>query len=124
MWSLRKRRDPAAPAVQLRSWEQHPFGALREYVPLGRGEARLYRAVREAVPVVDAALYKLIRMTGGAAVRCGDGAAEAAPSVRSVHNRSRICRWAYHSRYSDRNFRSRGFDRSSIRAVKSRYNCS
>ena len=49
---------------------------------------------------------------------------EAAPSVRSVHNRSRICRWAYHRRYSDRNFRSRGFDRSSIRAVKSRYNCS
>ena len=29
------------------------------------GEIRLYRAVREAVPVVDAAIYKLIRMVGG-----------------------------------------------------------
>ena len=76
MWSLRKRRDPAAPAVQLRSWEQHPFGALREYVPLSRGEARLYRAVREAVPVVDAAIYKLIRLTGGLSVSCGRPEAE------------------------------------------------
>ena len=76
MRSFRKRRDPAAPAVQLRSWEQHPFGALREYVPLGRGEARLYRAVREAVPVVDAAIYKLIRLTGGLSVSCGRPEAE------------------------------------------------
>ena len=51
---------------------------LREYVPLGRGEARLYRAVREAVPVVDAAIYKLIRMAGGVTVRCSDSVAEAA----------------------------------------------
>ena len=77
MWNRRNKERPA-PETQLRTGEHHPFGALREYVPLGRGEARLYRAVREAVPVVDAALYKLIRMTGGAAVRCGDGAAEAA----------------------------------------------
>ena len=76
VWSWRRKRETAAPEAQLRSGEQHPFGALREYVPLGRGEARLYRAVREAVPVVDAAIYKLIRMTGGAAVRCGDPAAE------------------------------------------------
>jgi len=74
-----KKRETAVPAeVQLRSGERHPFGMLREYVPLGRGEVRLYRAVREAVPVVDAAIYKLIRMTGGATVRCGDEAAEAA----------------------------------------------
>ena len=51
----RRKQEVSAPAVQLRNGEHHPFGVLRDYVPLGRGEARLYRAVREAVPVVDAA---------------------------------------------------------------------
>ena len=79
MWNWRKRQEMAtASRVQLRNGEHHPFGMLGEYVPLARGEARLYRAVREAVPVVDAAIYKLIRMTGGASVQCGDPAAEKA----------------------------------------------
>ena len=77
MWTWRKRRETAAVLpVQLRSGERHPFGLLREYVPLGQGEARLYRAVREAVPVVDAAIYKLIRLTGGVTADCEDPAAE------------------------------------------------
>lgn len=78
---LKKRAAPgeARPAeAQLRNWEKHPFGMLGEYVPLRNGEARLYRAVREAVPVVDAAVYKLIRMAGGLTVSCGDPRAERA----------------------------------------------
>ena len=68
---------PVGPAaVQLRSGERNPFGILDGYVPLRNSEMRLYRAVREAVPVVDAAIYKLIRMSGGVSVRCGDAAAE------------------------------------------------
>ena len=63
-------------AVQLRNRERHPFGPLGEYVPLRTGETRLYRAVREAVPLVDAAVYKLIRMTGGVTASCGDKEAE------------------------------------------------
>ena len=51
---------------------------LGEYVPLRNGEVRLYKAVREAVPVVDAAIYKLIRMAGGVTVTCGDKRAETA----------------------------------------------
>jgi len=75
---LKKREavQPKPAAVQLRNWERHPFGMLGEYVPLRNGETRLYRAVREAVPVVDAAIYKLIRMTGGLTVSCKDPAAE------------------------------------------------
>ena len=68
----------APAAVQLRNGEKHPFGMLSDYVPLRRGETQLYRAVREAVPVVDAAIYKLIRMSGGVSARCGDKRAEAA----------------------------------------------
>jgi len=60
-WFKKRQEETSPAAVQLRSGERHPFGMLENYVPLSRGETRLYRAVREAVPVVDAAIYKLIR---------------------------------------------------------------
>ena len=66
-----KQKD-RTPTVQLRSGEKHPFGLLDSYVPLGSGETRLYRTIREAVPVVDAAIMKIIRLTGGFEARCGD----------------------------------------------------
>jgi len=56
--------------VQMRRGEAHPFGILDGYVPLGGGGARLYKAIREAVPVVDAAIMKLVRLTGGFTVCC------------------------------------------------------
>ena len=62
---FRKQTAPAGASVQLRETGYHPFGLLGQYVPMRSGEIRLYRAVREAVPVVDAAIYKLIRMVGG-----------------------------------------------------------
>lgn len=75
-WKWFKKREPVAFEVQLRNGERHPFALLREYTPLRNPESRLYRAVREAVPVVDAAVYKLIRMTGGVTVRCEEKTAE------------------------------------------------
>ncbi len=56
--------------MQLRSERTHPFGELSGYVPLGGTPLRLYRAIREAVPVVDAAIIKLIRLTGGVTAVC------------------------------------------------------
>lgn len=75
---FQKRKEPAAAAVQLRETGRHPFGELGSYAALRAGEVRLYRAVREAVPVVDAAIYKLIRMTGGVTAACTDPEAERA----------------------------------------------
>ena len=75
-WFKREKKADFPGEVQLRGAERHPFGMLGDYVPLSRGEAQLYRAVREAVPVVDAAIYKLIRMTGGVTARCTDRTAE------------------------------------------------
>ncbi len=69
-------RKKAPAQVQMRSGNRHPFGVLDSYVPLGGGETRLYRTIREAVPVVDAAIVKLIRLTGGFQVRCGQPRAE------------------------------------------------
>lgn len=46
------------------------------YVPLGGGEVGLYRAIREAVPIVDAAIMKLLRLSGGVTVECADAKAQ------------------------------------------------
>ena len=68
-----KRKDSAPVAVtQLRGGETHPFGALRGFSALGGGEERLYRQIREAIPVLDAAVGKLVRLSGGFAVKCRD----------------------------------------------------
>lgn len=73
----RPRESTAKPAiVQLRDGTRQPFHILDGYVPLSSGETRLYRAVREAIPVVDAAIYKLIRLIGGLSIQCGSKAAE------------------------------------------------
>ena len=57
----KKRKEPkaVAAACQLRSGQVHPFTDLRGFVPLGVGEERVYRQVREAIPVLDAAVGKL-----------------------------------------------------------------
>ena len=62
--------------TQIRSADRHPFGMLDNYVPLGGGDVRLYRAIREAIPVLDAAVLKTIRLTGGFTVECEDKTAE------------------------------------------------
>lgn len=63
--------------VQIRDAHRHPFAALEGYVPLRNGEIALYRAIREAIPVVDAAIVKLVRLCGGVSVRCRDRQAQA-----------------------------------------------
>ena len=57
---------------------RHPFGVIDGYVPLGAPQMRLYKALREAVPVIDAAVFKLVRLTGGFRVECSDKAAQTA----------------------------------------------
>ena len=73
----KKRTEPAGTAVQLRDGGRHPFGMLDGYVPLRNGEIALYRSIREAVPIVDAAVLKLIRLAGGVRVTCREKAAQA-----------------------------------------------
>lgn len=58
---------------QLRSGQTHPFSALRGFTPLGGGEEQIYRQMREAIPVLDAAIGKLVRLSGGFSVACPNG---------------------------------------------------
>ena len=76
MGIFKKKKEARAPEVQIRSTYSHPFSALGDYVPLHSGEVGLYRAIREAVPAVDAAVVKLIRLTGGFTVKLKDGRGE------------------------------------------------
>jgi len=72
----RKENAVAAQASQLRFSNSHPFGALRGFVPLGGGEERIYRELREAIPVLDAAVGKLVRLSGGFQVKCKNAEAQ------------------------------------------------
>ena len=66
----RKDKGSMAAVCQLRSGSTHPFGMLRSYTPLGGSEEMIYRQMRQAIPVLDAAVGKLVRLSGGFSVAC------------------------------------------------------
>lgn len=74
----RKKKDGGGVAAvcQLRSGNAHPFGAVRNFVPLGGGEEQIYRQMREAIPVLDAAVGKMVRLCGGFTVNCRSAEAQ------------------------------------------------
>ena len=72
----RQKKTGMAAVCQLRSGNVHPFTDLRGFVPLGGGEERIYRQLREAIPVLDAAVGKLVRLSGGFQVKCKNPAAQ------------------------------------------------
>ena len=73
---MRRKMKEKPIATQLRMGSLHPFGALRGYTPLGGGEAEIYRAMREAIPLLVAAIGKLVRLTGGFTVECENQTAQ------------------------------------------------
>ncbi|MCR4614800.1 MAG: phage portal protein [Clostridiales bacterium] len=54
----------------------NPFGILDGYVPLTDPRTKLYYALREAVPVIDAAIFKLVRLIGSFELICSDKTAQ------------------------------------------------
>lgn len=74
----RKKQESGAMAAvcQLRGGNIHPFGAMRHFTPLGGGEERVYREMRESIPVLDAAVGKMVRLCGGFEVRCKNAQAQ------------------------------------------------
>ncbi len=70
MGFLSKIREAAPPeggsvAVQTKSAEAHPFSALSHYIPAAGPDSRVYRALREGVPIIDVAVNKIVRLLGG-----------------------------------------------------------
>lgn len=68
-----KKLSSAKTAVSTpQTYRKNPFDSLDSYVPLLTPQTTLYRELREAVPVLDAAIYKIIRLTGGFSVECSN----------------------------------------------------
>ena len=74
----RKKKEGGALAAicQLRSGNTHPFGVMKGFTPLGGGEEQVYREMREAIPVLDAAVGKMVRLCGGFQVKCKNAEAQ------------------------------------------------
>ena len=82
---MRKRKQSSAAAcVQLRNGREQPFRLLGSGHPLGGGQEEVYRELRQAVPIVDAAIGKLVRLTGGFRVDCAQGQEELRRFLRTV----------------------------------------
>ncbi len=74
----RKKETPesAVIAVPQTSGAKHPFLTLQNYNPLSSADMALYKSLREAIPIIDAAIYKLIRLIGTFEINCENRAAE------------------------------------------------
>lgn len=62
--------------MQLRNSSAAPFGIAESLTRLSDGSYEEYSRIRATVPIVDAAVLKLIRLTGGFDVECADKRAE------------------------------------------------
>ena len=51
----------------------HPFEMIGNYTPSNVCHPELYRLLREAIPIIDTAIYKLVRLVGGFTVKSGNG---------------------------------------------------
>ena len=61
-----KKLSAAKTAVSApQTYKNNPFSLLDSYTPLSTVQNKLYRELREAIPMIDAAIYKIIRLTGG-----------------------------------------------------------
>ena len=66
------KNQPGVSSVQTARGDPHPFRRLSGYMPARAAEHQLYRELREAVPVIDAAIAKIVRLTGEFEVQCAD----------------------------------------------------
>ena len=72
--SKRKKQFDDVPLVQTASSTKcsHPFSQISQYNPLSDVHMQLYSAIREAVPIIDAAILKTVKLIGGFDVVCED----------------------------------------------------
>ncbi|MCQ2419612.1 MAG: serine/threonine protein phosphatase [Clostridia bacterium] len=71
----KKEQQAISCASQLRTAQQQDFIWHRTMTP-GIGQEAVYRQMRSAIPILDAAIGKLVRLTGGFHAECENKAAE------------------------------------------------
>ena len=71
--NLFKKKKQNFPTVQIapaHEQKKHPFSQIRNYKPDSTCELKLYKSIKEAVPIIDAAISKIIRLTGEFEIEC------------------------------------------------------
>lgn len=78
--AIRKRKKETGTAetmaVPQTGKSNHPFSSLCNYSPANSADMSLYSSLREAVPVIDAAIMKIVRLMGSFEVRCENKGAQ------------------------------------------------
>ena len=70
-WFSRSKQEEVLPVVQTAAKSiLHPYSELYHTGYVSRQEYRLYRTLREAVPIIDAAIGKIVRLIGTFEIRC------------------------------------------------------
>ncbi|MGN0458115.1 MAG: serine/threonine protein phosphatase [Eubacterium sp.] len=59
-------------SVQTTNMLSHPFKSLNTYTPLVSVNNRVFRSIREGVPIIDSAIHKIVRLMGGFRLVTGD----------------------------------------------------
>ncbi len=73
--------------------KSHPFTEISNYTPGSNYKLKLYKAIKEAIPIIDAAISKIIRLTGEFSIKCENKEIEAEINnfVNSVQVNSCSC---------------------------------
>ncbi|MBQ4349273.1 MAG: phage portal protein [Clostridia bacterium] len=78
--AIGKRKKESLPAetvaVPQTGINSHPFASLTSYMPQRDCDYALYKTLREAVPIIDAAIMKTVRLLGAFRVVCEEQAAQ------------------------------------------------
>ena len=67
-----KTNDDTTVQTSLSKVNSHPFMSIENYSPYAKKQLELYSSLREAVPVIDAAISKIVRLIGTFEVECED----------------------------------------------------
>ncbi|MBQ4129721.1 MAG: phage portal protein [Ruminococcus sp.] len=102
LFSAKKKSDADDFTVQtsLSSTNKHPFSMLDNYSPYCEKQLELYKSLREAIPVIDAAISKLVRLIGTFEIKCKDKSAQKSldnflQDVRVNNNSNGIMQFIY-----------------------------
>lgn len=77
-WNNLFRFRPKATSVQTSTPQLHPYATLlQSYLPLMPPDGALYSSLREAVPIIDDAMDKIVRLSCGFSVEVSDSSLQA-----------------------------------------------
>lgn len=67
-----KRHKAAVQTVTSTNINSSPLDMLNHYSPISIAEIKLYSVLKEAVPIIDAAISKIVRLVGEFSIKCED----------------------------------------------------